>query len=178
MTTQQCLVLIKPDGLVKSLTGNIITKLAETNLKIVGSKIVSVKRDFAEKHYNKLKDEKIKQHGVEKGTQIFEGTIKYIMGDYHTNRVMALVYEGDNAITKIRTIAGATNPEKADPTSIRGKYGRINSTTGVYENVMHASENPLEAEREIKLWFNPDELVSHMFENETRNAVKEHKVWK
>ena len=163
MATQQCLVLIKPDGLVKSLTGNIITKLAETNLKIVGSKIVSVKRDFAEKHYNKLKEEQIAKHGVEKGTQIYEGTLKYIMGDYHTNRVMALVYEGEDAIAKIRQIAGATNPEKAEPTSIRGKYGRINSSTGVFENVMHASENAEHAEREIKLWFKPGELVSHVF---------------
>lgn len=178
MTTQQCLVLIKPDGLVKSLTGNIITKLAETNLRIVGSKIVSVKRELAEKHYCRLKQEQIAKHGEEEGTRIYESTLKYIIGDYHTNRVMALVYEGENAISKIKTIAGATNPEKADPVSIRGKYGRINSATGVFENVMHASENEAEAEREIKLWFNPDELVSHIFEHEIKNAVKEHKVWK
>ena len=165
MTTQQCLVLIKPDGLVKSLTGNIITKLAETNLKIVGSKIVTVKRDFAEKHYCRLKQEQIAKHGAEKGNQIFEGTIKYLMGEFHnSNRVMALVYEGEDAISKIRAIAGATNPEKAEHTTIRGKYGRINSVTGVFENVMHASENLTEAEREIKLWFKPTELVSHVFD--------------
>ena len=55
MVLQQCLVLIKPDGLVKSLTGNIITALSETKLKIVGAKMVSVKKELAEKHYHKLK---------------------------------------------------------------------------------------------------------------------------
>ncbi len=178
MEIQQCLVLIKPDGLVKSLTGNIITKLSETNLKIVGAKIVSVTKELAEKHYHQLKANKIKQHGEEKGTKIFEDTIRYIMGEYHANKVMALVYEGEDAISKIRKIAGATNPEKADPTSIRGKYGRINSTTGVFENVMHASEDPADAEREIKLWFAPSELVNNIYPHEIKEENNARKVWK
>ncbi len=164
--TEQCLVLIKPDGLVKSLTGDIISKLSETKLTIVGAKVISVQKDFAEKHYNKLKEEQTAKHGEEKGTKIYEDTIKYIMGHFHTKRVMALVYEGEDAVTKIKNLAGATNPEKAHNTSIRGKYGRINSTTGVFENVVHASESAEHAEREVKLWFKPHELVSHVHEHE------------
>jgi nucleoside-diphosphate kinase len=176
---QQCLVLIKPDGLVKSLTGDVISKLAETKLRIVGAKVVSVKREFAEKHYCRLKQEQTAKHGAEKGTRIYEDTLKYIMGGFHnTNRVLAMVYEGDDAIDKIRKIAGATNPEKAEPHTIRGKYGRVNSQTGIFENVMHSSESVMDAEREIKLWFTPDELTSHIYDQETKAIMKEHKVWK
>src|SRR3989338_4273709 len=146
MAVEQTLVLIKPDGLVKSLTGNIITTLSETQLIIVGAKIVQVTRELAEEHYCNLKEEKF-----------FDELIMYIMGEYHTKRVMALVYHGEDAIKKIRKIVGSTNPEEAGPTSIRGKYGRITSA-GVFENVVHASENPKEAKREIKLWFIADEL--------------------
>ena len=178
MTMQQCLVLIKPDGLVKSLTGDVISKLSEVKLTIVGAKIVSMKKDFAERHYCRLKQEQIAKHGDEKGNKIYEETLRYIMGDFHTNRVLALVYEGEDAIEKIRKIAGATNPEKADPNTIRGKYGRINSQTGVFENVVHASESVSDAEREIKLWFTPDEIVSHIYSHETKISEKEHKVWK
>ncbi len=148
---EQTLVLVKPDGLVKSLTGNIITRLSETKLKMVGAKIVQVDRELAEKHYDKLKKEK--------GEEIFGEVLKYIQGHYHTKRVFALVYEGPDAIEKVRKIAGSTNPEKAHPTTIRGQYGRIHSKTNVFENVIHASENKEEAEREIKLWFKPEELA-------------------
>src|SRR3989338_5690270 len=129
MVDEQALVLIKPDGLVKSLTGNIITTLSETELKIVGAKIVQVTKELAEEHYCHLKEEKF-----------FDELIKYIMGEYHTKRVLAMVYHGENAIKKVRNIVGVTNPEKAKPISIRGKYGRITSNGG-FENVIHASEN-------------------------------------
>jgi nucleoside-diphosphate kinase len=88
----------------------------------------------------------------------FEELIRYLMGELHTPRVMALVYHGERAIEKVRAICGSTNPEEADPVSIRGAYGRI-TTKGIYENVIHASSNEMEAEREIKLWFQPQELV-------------------
>jgi nucleoside-diphosphate kinase len=154
MEVEQCLILIKPDGLVKSLTGNIISVLSETKLKIVGAKVVSVSKELAEKHYYELKEKKPK---------IFEATVDYIMGKYHTNRVLALVYSGEDSIKKIRQIVGATNPEEADPISIRGKYGRINSKTGVFENVIHASDSVKSAEREIKIWFKPSELVEMIY---------------
>ncbi len=167
---EQCLIIIKPDGLVKSLTGNIISALSETKLKIVGAKIVSVNRELAEKHYGELKKKKSKR--------IFEGTIDYITGKFHTNRVLALVYSGENAIKKVREIVGETNPEKAHPISIRGKYGRIHSKTGVFENVIHASDFPESAEKEIKLWFSPEELVEIIYPIKKTTQQKEISEWK
>ncbi len=151
---EQCLVIIKPDGLVKSLTGNIITSLSETKLKIVGSKIIKASEEKLHAHYKDLKERKPK---------IFEGTVEYMMGKFHTDRVLLLVYQGEDAITKIREVCGVTNPEEARPDSIRGRYGRIHSKTGVFENVIHASDSPENAEKEIKLWFNPDELVENIY---------------
>ncbi|MBU3913648.1 MAG: nucleoside-diphosphate kinase [Nanoarchaeota archaeon] len=177
MAEQQCLIIIKPDGLIKSLTGNIITALSETKLKIVGAKIVSVKRELAEKHYSDLKENQIRKHGEEKGSQIFENTLKYIMGEFHTNRVLVLVYHGENCIEKIRDITGTTNPEDAHPISIRGKYGRINSKTGVFENVVHASDSEASAKREIQLWFQPDELTETIYPAKTEKIQTEKIVW-
>jgi nucleoside-diphosphate kinase len=154
MVTQQSLIIIKPDGLVKSLTGNILTALSETKLIIVGAKMMNVTREIAEQHYKDLKNEK---------PEIFEDAIRYIMGEFHTKRVMALVYHGEGALTKVRTICGSTNPEEASPESIRGRYGRINSKTGVFENVIHTSKNEKEAEEEIKLWFQPGELTERIY---------------
>lgn len=165
--TQQALILIKPDGLKKSLTGNILTRLSETKLEIVAAKIVRVSRELAEKHYAHLK-----------GEPFFEDVLKYIQGEFHQRRkVMALIYWGEDAIEKCRELAGATNPEEADPTSIRGSYGRI-TTRGVYENVIHVSGNTEEAEREIKLWFEPDEIIVDLYKAKevTLNNVKK-KVW-
>jgi nucleoside-diphosphate kinase len=85
------------------------------------------------------------------------------MGEYHTNRVLALIYYGEDAISKIRNIVGPTNPEEADPVSIRGRYGRINSKTQILENCIHASDSPANAEKEIKLWFNPEEIVVDLY---------------
>jgi len=175
---QQCLVIIKPDGLVKSLTGNIISVLAETKLKIVGARVLKVTRDLAIKHYSNLKQEQVAKHGKEKGEMIFENVVDYIMGKFHTDRVFALVYHGENAIKKIRDLAGTTNPEKADPTTIRGKYGRINSETKVFENVIHASANEEDAEKEIKLWFTPDQLAEVIYPVKKENVKVERIVWK
>ena len=163
---EQTLVLIKPDGLVKSLTGNIIDKLSESELVIVGAKIVAVNKELAEDHYKELKDQKF-----------FDDLIQYIMGAYHTRRVLALVYEGENAIKRVRHITGDTNPESANPTSLRGKYGRI-TTSGVFENVVHASSDPVDAKREIQLWFSPSELSKAIFETEEKEITKVETVWK
>jgi nucleoside-diphosphate kinase len=177
MAIQQCLVLIKPDGLIKSLTGNIITVLSETKLRIVGSKVVKVSRELAEKHYGDLKERQIKKHGVEKGTFIFEETLKYIQGQYHTDRVLALVYQGEDAITKIRDVAGSTNPEDANPISIRGKFGRINSKTGVFENVIHASDSEENAKKEIQLWFRPEEITDLIYPIREAKVEGKIQVW-
>lgn len=155
---QQTLVLIKPDGLKKSLTGNILTRLSETKLEIVAAKIIRVSRQLAEEHYSHMKDK-----------PFFNELIRYIQGELHDRRkVMAMVYWGESAIQKVRQLAGATNPEEAESTSIRGAYGRI-TTKGLYENVLHASTNEKEAEREIKLWFEPDEIIVDLYP--TKEAV-------
>jgi len=167
---QQTLVIIKPDGLIKSLTGNILSVLAETKLKIVAAKVLKVPKELAEKHYCQLK--------AEKGEAIFNNVVEYIMGKWHTDRVFALVYHGEDAVNKMRSICGSTNPEKADPTTIRGKYGRINSQTGVFENVIHTSDTIENAEREIKLWFSPDELTDLIYPVSTENKKIERVIWK
>ncbi|MDD5595696.1 MAG: nucleoside-diphosphate kinase [Candidatus Omnitrophica bacterium] len=165
---QAVLILIKPDGLKKSLTGNILTRLSETKLEIVAAKMVRVSKKLAEEHYKHLKDK-----------PFFGEIIKYLQGDLHDRKkVMALVYWGKDAIRKCRELAGATNPEEADSTSIRGSYGRI-TTSGVYENVIHVSSNEPEAEREIKLWFNPDEIIVDLYP--TKDLVQKeitNKAWR
>lgn len=149
---QAALILIKPDGLKKSLTGNILTRLSETKLEIVAAKMVRVSKELAAEHYKHLRDK-----------PFFDDLIQYLRGELHDRRkVMALVYWGKDAINKCRELAGSTNPEEADPTSIRGSYGRI-TTSGVYENVVHVSSNVPEAEREIKLWFHPDEIIVDLY---------------
>jgi nucleoside-diphosphate kinase len=157
--------LITPDGLKKSLTGNVLTRLSETKLDIVAAKIVKVSRELAEQHYIMLK-----------GKPFFDELLKYLMGEYHKKKVMALVYWGDDAIKKVRQICGSTNPEEADPVSIRGAYGRI-TTKGVYENIIHASANEPEAEREIKLWFQPDDVIIDMYPSKIVKDKCVRRVW-
>ena len=166
MENEATLVIIKPDGLKKSLTGNILSRLSETKLKIIGAKVVRVDIELANKHYHHLQ-----------GEPFYPELTKYITGQLHgENRVMVLVYWGEDAINKVRAIAGATNPEQADPVSIRGAYGRI-LTTGLFENAIHASSGSNEAEREIKLWFGPDEIVHKLYpskevvENKTKKET-------
>lgn len=165
--TQAVLIVIKPDGLKKSLTGNILTRLSETKLEIVAAKMVRASRELAIEHYQHLKDQ-----------PFFEELIKYIQGEFHDRRkVMALIYWGDDAIAKCRQLAGATNPEEAESTSIRGSYGRI-TTSGVYENVVHVSANEADAEREIKLWFYPEEIIVDLYpKKETIFVNHKLQVW-
>jgi len=161
----QTLVLIKPDGLKKSLTGNVLTRLSETKLDIIAAKMVRVSKELAEEHYKHLSDK-----------PFFDELIKYIMGHYHKKKVMALIYWGEDAIQKVRQICGDTNPEEADMVTIRGQYGRI-TTKGVYENVIHASSNEIEAEREIKLWFEPKEVLENVYPTDKTKETKEKLVW-
>jgi nucleoside-diphosphate kinase len=164
---QATLVIIKPDGLRKSLTGNILTRLSEMKLEIAAAKVVRVSRELAIEHYRHMQDK-----------PFFEELLKYIMGELHNRKkVLVMVYYGEDAIKKVRLLAGSTNPEEAEPTSIRGAYGRI-TTKGLYENVIHASENEEEAEREIKLWFKPEEIIFDIYPTEIaiRNNVRE-KNW-
>ena len=163
---EQTLVIIKPDGLAKSLTGNILTRLSETKLEIAAAKCLHVSRALAEEHYKALREK-----------PFFEEVISYIQGEYHSRKkVMALVYVGPGAIAKVREVGGATNPEEADSVSIRGQYGRI-TTKGVYENVIHSSSSLDEAEREIKLWFDPDEIIYDLYPTKEIQVTSNKKIW-
>jgi len=150
---ERTLVLIKPDAMVKSLAGNIISELYNLNLKMIGLKLVNVQKELAEQHYFEIKEKR--------GQEIFDKLIKHITGELHNNEnVIAIVYKGKDAIQKVRNLAGKTNPEEAEPNTIRGKYGRIHSKTDCYENLIHASDSKESAEKEIALWFEDSELVT------------------
>ena len=145
---EQVLVVIKPDGMQKRIVGTVINHFMASDLTLIGLKIVQVSRLLAEKHYGHLR----KQF-------FFKEIVTYLMGGYHSkNPVVAMLFCGPDAIKKCRAIAGDTNPEAAHPRSVRGSLGRI-TTKGVFENLVHVSSDKKEAEREIKLWFNKNELL-------------------
>lgn len=163
---ESTLVIIKPDGLAKSLTGNVLTRLSEAKLEIAAAKCVRVSRKLAQEHYKSLVDR-----------PFYPALIEYLMGKYHNRKkVLALVYVGDRAIKRVRELAGTTNPEEAEPTTIRGQYGRI-TTKGVYENVIHASANAIDAEREIKLWFQPDEIIFPLYRSKFKSVTEKRRAW-
>lgn len=161
--TESILVIIKPDGMLKGHAGHVLSRFEETDLLLVGGRVVKVTRALAETHYAHLKDK-----------PFFTELIRFLMGELHNNQdmVLALVFSGDDAVRKGRQIAGATNPELAEPHSIRGSLGRV-TTKGVFENVIHVSSDPVEGEREIKLWFTPDEVAREVFPLKTVNGRKE-----
>lgn len=168
MALEHCLVLIKPDGVELSLTGEVITHLDRDDLVIIGAKAVEVSRDLAAAHYYEHRNK-----------PFYNDVIKYLMGGYHSfHWVYAFAFCGDKACEKIRAIMGKTNPldiqHEGKTDTLRQKYGRnviIQDSDGKdlidenghavvrYENVTHASFCD-SAEYEIKLWFSPEELLS------------------
>jgi nucleoside-diphosphate kinase len=166
---EQTLVLIKPDALKNSLTGYILSQLSEfhTGLRFAGAKIVHVSRMLADEHY-----------AEHRGKVFFPGLIEFIMGKLQypaepwKRRVIALVYQGPNAVQKIRNLVGPTNPHDArekQPGSVRslGTIVPIKDASGkeigmLMENLIHASANTADAEREIKLWFEPADIPPFM----------------
>lgn len=151
MAIEQTLILIKPDGAARRLTGLTIDRLDATGLEMVAAKMICVSEKLAREHYASLSDK-----------PFFEDLIKYIRGGYHgikDSRILALVYRGENAIKAVRAVAGATNPEAAASGTIRGSFGRMNSVTKQFENVIHASSDPTDAAREVALWFRKDEII-------------------
>jgi nucleoside-diphosphate kinase len=164
---EQTLVLIKPDALKISLTGYILSQFSEfhTGLRFAGAKIVHVSRMLAEEHY-----------AEHRGKPFFPPLIEYIMGKSHypgepqRRRVIALVYCGPDAVKKVRAITGPTDPHRARveaPGTIRA-LGTVVPLEGVgaaskrIDNLVHASATPPEAEREIKLWFKPNDIMPYM----------------
>ena len=149
MTKERTLVLIKPDAMAKGLAGHIISELNYLELKLIAIKIVKVSNEQAETHYEMHKDK-----------PFFQKLIKHLTGEFHNNEpVMALVYQGENAISKVRTLAGLTNPDESDFKTLRRKYGGIHSITECFENVIHASDSQESAEKEIKFWFKEKEII-------------------
>lgn len=149
MSVQQSLVLIKPDAVKRNLVGPVLAKLDEIRLTLIAAKLMVVSDKLANEHY-----------AEHVGKPFFGQLVEYITGRIHGGNVpvMALVYEGEDAIQKIRALGGNTNPEKAEPNTIRGMFGRI-TTAGVFENVLHASATPDEAKKEVSLWFKAEELL-------------------
>lgn len=165
----QTLVLIKPDALKNSLTGYVMSQLSEfhTRLRFAGAKIVHVSRMLAEEHYD--------EH---RGKVFYPSLIEYIMGAIHypetpeRRRVIALVYQGPDAVRHIRDICGPTNPHiarEARPGCIRalGTVVPLKDEEGKeigerMDNLIHASASDEEAEREIKLWFAPADIPPFM----------------
>lgn len=182
---EQTLVLIKPDALKNSLTGYVLSHLSEfhTGLRFAGAKIVHVSRMLAEEHY-----------AEHRGKVFYPSLIEYIMGLIHypdepwRRRVIALVYEGEGAVQKIRDICGPTNPHVARekrPGCIRSlgtivplKDAAGNDIGERMDNLIHASATVGEAEREIKLWFRPSDFPPFMRSFATEVNQEDHYYFK
>ncbi|MFZ5642712.1 MAG: nucleoside-diphosphate kinase [Bacillota bacterium] len=134
-------LMIKPDGVQRGLIGEILSRFETKGLKIIGLKMLKIPRATAEKHY-----------GEHKGKSFFEPLVDYIT----SGPVVAMVIEGKDVITTAREMMGATNPLKAAPGTIRATYGM-----DVGRNIIHGSDSPASAEREIGIFFLPEELVEY-----------------
>ena len=161
------LVIIKPDGIAKGIAGHILNKFSEANLQMVGLRLTRVSRELAKEHYQNIQ-----------GKPFFRDVIEYLIGQYHREKkVLIIIYYGEKAIAKCRNIAGLTNPEEAAPQTIRGAFGRI-TTKGVYENVVHVSSDDTEAEREVKLWFKPQDILVKLYPTKTiKRKEQTIKIW-
>lgn len=148
---EQTLILLKPDAVQRGLTGEILHRLERAGLKIVGMKMVWAERDFAKKHYI--------DHI---GKPFYKGLEDVIV----SGPVVAMVLEGVEAIALVRKLCGPTDPKSAPPGTIRGDFAQVSyehadeKKIGI-KNVIHASANKKDAEREIKLWFKKKELHSY-----------------
>ncbi len=137
---ERTLVLVKPDGVQRGLIGEVLTRLERRGLRLVGAKFIQVSNELAETHY-----------AIHKGKPFYAGLIKYIT----SAPVMAMVWEGPNAIVAVRQTMGATRPTEAAPGSIRHDFA-----LEIGRNLTHASDTPENGEHEVALWFRPDELIN------------------
>jgi nucleoside-diphosphate kinase len=169
LNAESTLVLIKPDALKNSLTGYVLSQLSEfhTGLRFAAAKIVHVSGMLAGEHY-----------AEHRGKFFFPSLLDYIQGRLHyakepwKRRVIAIVYQGPAAVTRVRELSGPTNPHKAraeKPGCIRslGTLEIIKDANGKelgerMDNLIHASANAADAEREIKLWFRPGDIPPAM----------------
>jgi len=137
---EKTLVLIKPDGVQRGLIGEITARLERRGLKLVAAKFMQVGLELAEAHY-----------AIHKGKPFYEGLIRYIT----SSPVMAMIWEGPEAIAAVRQTMGATRPTEAAPGSVRHDFA-----LEVGRNLTHASDSPETAAQEISLWFKPEEIVN------------------
>ncbi|RLF37075.1 MAG: nucleoside-diphosphate kinase [Thermoplasmata archaeon] len=141
MEKERTLVILKPDAVQRGLVGEIISRFEKRGLKIVAMKMVKVSRELAEEHYK-----------IHRGKPFFEPTVNYIT----SSPVVAMVIEGRNAIEVVRKMMGSTDPQKAEPGTIRGDYALY-----IGRNIIHGSDSKENAEFEINLWFKEDEIFDY-----------------
>ena len=138
---ERTLVLVKPDGVQRGLLGEIISRFERTGLKLVALKMLQMDREMAGKHY-----------AIHQGKPFFEGLVSFI-----TSRpLVAAVFEGKNAVEVVRKTMGATDPVKAAPGTIRGDLA-----LDIGRNVVHGSDSIENAQKEIELFFSPEEIISY-----------------
>ncbi len=136
---ERTLVLIKPDGVQRGLIGEIIARLERRGLRLLGSKFLQVSQELAKTHY-----------AIHQGKPFYDGLITYIT----SAPVMAMVWEGPNAIAAVRQTMGATRPTEAAPGSVRHDFA-----LEVGRNLTHASDSVENGQAEVSLWFTDQELV-------------------
>jgi nucleoside-diphosphate kinase len=141
MALERTLVIIKPDGVQRGLVGAILTRLESRGLKICGLKFVEVAPELAARHY-----------AEHEGKPFYPGLLQYIT----SGPVVVACVEGSSAVQMVRNTVGATNPLNAAPGTIRADLA-----LDIGRNLIHASDAPETAERELTLWFASDELVSY-----------------
>ncbi len=139
MAVEQTLILIKPDAVERRLAAEILGRIERRGFDICAAKLLRVSRDLAERHYAEHKEK-----------PFFGELVEFIT----SAPTWALVVEGEGAIATMRKTIGATNPADAEPGSIRGDLA-----TAMPDNLVHGSDSPESAQREIALWFSDDELV-------------------
>lgn len=140
MAIERTFAMVKPDGVKRSLVGEVVKRLEQKGFRLVGMKLMQIPREMAETHY-----------GEHKGKPFYEDLVNFIT----SGPVVAMVVEGENAIGEWRKMMGATNPKDAAPGTLRGDYATI-----IDENVVHGSDAPATAEREIDIFFEAAELLS------------------
>jgi nucleoside-diphosphate kinase len=154
---EQTLVLFKPDAVQRGLVGEILTRFERVGLKIVGTKMIAPSRDAYYTHY-----ENIGKMITRRGEATFNATVDFMM----SGPVIAMVFEGVEAVALVRKLVGDTEPKSASPGTIRGDYSHISfgyadeCKKGI-PNLIHASGDSSEAAKEIKLWFDDEELMAY-----------------
>ncbi len=134
-------LMVKPDGVQRGLCGEIVSRFEKKGLKLVAMKLMVIPKETAETHY-----------GEHKGKKFFDSLISYIT----SGPVLAMVWEGENAVAVCRQMMGKTNPQESAPGTIRGDYGMQ-----VGMNIIHGSDSVESAEREISIFFKPEEQASY-----------------